>query len=422
MTPEDSARIRDETIAKYQNYVNPSALNLLKLGGFDQVEWEGEGAILRDANGRDYIDCLGGYGVFSLGHRHREVVAAVMVQLQSLPLSSKTFLNKPLADLSEELARITPGDLQYSFLCNSGAEAVEAALKFARKATGKTKIVTAQGSYHGKTMGALSASGRDLYKTPFAPLLPGFEHVPFGDVAALESAVDEETAAVLLEPIQGENGVRIPPHGYLRAAREITQKQNALLVLDEVQTGLGRTGKLFACNHEDVAPDMMTLAKALGGGVMPIGAVVGTAAVWNAVFHVNPFIHSSTFGGNQLACAAALAALKVIQRDDLPAQAHAKGAVLLSGLQSLHGEFPDLVADIRGRGLLIGVEFFDSDIAKLLIGSLSHRGVIAAYTLNNPTTLRFEPPLIISHGQIETVVAAVKDALSEVRELLSDFA
>ena len=247
MMADEAERIDAETAEKYQKYVNPTALNLLRLAGFDKVEWEGRGAVLRDVAGNEYIDCLGGYGVFSLGHAHPKVVEATYAQMKRLPLSSKTFLNKPLADLSEKLAALAPGDLQYTFVSNSGTEAVEAALKFARIATGRTKIISTIGSYHGKTMGALSASGRENYKKPFEPLVPGFVHVPFGDAAALEAVVDDETAAVILEPIQGENGIRIPPDEYLPAARRICDAHGALLILDEVQTGLGRTGTMFAC-------------------------------------------------------------------------------------------------------------------------------------------------------------------------------
>ena len=311
MDPDEAERITQETVEKYAKYVNPTALNLLRLGGFDKIEWEGCGATLKDLHGTEYIDCLGGYGVFSLGHANPQVVEAVVAQMRRLPLSSKTFLNKPLADLSELLASIAPGDLQYSFLCNSGTEAVEAALKFARMATGRTEIISTIGSYHGKTYGALSASGRERYKTPFAPLVPGFTHVPFGDVPALTAVVDDATAAVILEPIQGENGIFVAPDGYLQAARRLCDKHGALLILDEVQTGLGRTGKMFACEHWDVAPDLMTLAKALGGGVVPIGALLGTPAVWDKVFKENPFIHTSTFGGGEMACAAGLAAIRI---------------------------------------------------------------------------------------------------------------
>jgi putrescine aminotransferase len=236
----------------------------------------------------------------------------------------------------------------------------------------------------------------------------------------MDKWVGPETAAVILEPIQGENGIRLPPDDYLPAVRRICDERGALLILDEVQTGLGRTGKMFACEHWNVAPDIMTLAKALGGGVAPAGAVVGTPGVWDQVFHENPLIHTSTFGGNQLACAAGLAALQVIREEDLPAQAAIKGDKLLAGLKQVQSRYPDLLADARGLGLMIGVEFNDADVGKLVIGGLVHHGVIAAYTLNNPTVMRFEPPLIISDAQIEHVINAFGAALAETQELLAD--
>ena len=420
MDPQEAERITQETVEKYAKYVNPTALNLLRLGGFDKIEWEGCGATLKDLNGTEYIDCLGGYGVFSLGHAHPQVVEAVVAQMRRLPLSSKTFLNKPLADLSELLASIAPGDLQYTFLCNSGTEAVEAALKFARMATGRTQIISTIGSYHGKTYGALSASGRERYKTPFAPLVPGFTHVPFGDVSALTAVVNEATAAVILEPIQGENGIFVAPDGYLQAARRLCDEHGALLILDEVQTGLGRTGKMFACEHWNIAPDLMTLAKALGGGVVPIGALLGTPAVWDKVFKENPFIHTSTFGGGEMACVAGITAIRITLDDDLPAQAARKGKRLLEGLREIQERFPELLAETRGLGLMIGVEFKDADIGKLTIGSLVHQGVIAAYTLNNPKVMRFEPPLIISDAQIDHVLKAFGSAMVETQDLLTE--
>jgi len=420
MDNEPSA-INDEVAEKYIKYVNPTALNLLRLAGFDKVEDHGSGAVLTDLDGKEYIDCLGGYGVFSLGHAHPEVVDAVHAQMRRLPLSSKTFLNRPLADLAERLAHCTPGDLQFSFFCNSGAEALEAAIKFARMATGRTRIVSAEGSYHGKTLGALSASGREKYKIPFAPLLPGFEFVPFGDIAALESQVDAGTAAVLLEPIQGENGIHVAPDGYLQAAREICDRHGALLILDEVQTGLGRTGTLFACQQWGVAPDLLALAKALGGGVMPIGAVVGTPAVWEKVFAENPYLHTSTFGGNQAACVAALKTLEILERDGLCEQARVQGEKLQAALRSVQARHPDLLEEVRGRGLMIGVEFTDPDIGKLAIGSMVHGGVVAAYTLNNPNVMRFEPPLVITDAQIDTVGRVFGEAIEEVKAMLEEF-
>ncbi len=418
--PDEAARIDQETADKYQKYVSPSVLGLLRLAGFDTVEWQGSGSVIRDIKGNEYIDCLGGYGVFALGHANPVVIEAVVDQMRRLPLSTKTFLNKPLADLCELLASVAPGDLQYTFLSNSGTEAVEAALKFARMATGRHKIVSTIGSYHGKTMGALSASGREVYQKPFAPLVPGFTHIPFGDVTALEKVVDDETAAVILEPVQGENGIRVAPNDFLPAARRICDAHGALLILDEVQTGMGRTGTLWACERWGVAPDLMTLAKALGGGVVPIGATMGTPAIWDKVFRDNPFIHSSTFGGNEMACAAAITALRLTIDNDLPKEAARKGENLLNGLRSVQEKYPDLLTETRGLGLMIGVEFRDADVGKLAIGSLVHQGVVAAYTLNNPKVMRFEPPLIITDAQIERVISAFDAALGETQELLSE--
>lgn len=413
--------ITADVARKYQDYVNPTALNLLRLAGFDRVEHSGSGAIISDIEGNDYIDCLGGYGVFSLGHANEEIVDAVYAQLRQLPLSSKTFLNKPLADLAEQLALLTPGDLQYSFFCNSGAEAVEGALKFARMATGRPAFISTHGSYHGKTLGALSASGRDIYKDPFRPLLETFHFVPFGDIAALEATIDDTIAAVILEPIQGENGIFVAPDGYIQAVRKLCDQHGALLILDEVQTGLGRTGRLFACEHSGVTPDILTLAKALGGGVMPIGAIVGTKAVWDKVFTVNPYLHTSTFGGNQAACTAALKTLEIIQRDGLVARAEVAGERLMSGLTGVKADFPGILVDVRGRGLMIGVEFADADVGKLVIGSLVKGGVVAAYTLNNPEVMRFEPPLIITDEQIDRVVSVFRDAVLEIQQMLEEF-
>ena len=413
--------ITADVARKYQDYVNPTALNLLRLAGFDRVEHSGNGAIISDIEGNDYIDCLGGYGVFSLGHARTEVVDAVYAQMRQLPLSSKTFLNKPLADLAERLAQLTPGNLQYSFFCNSGAEAVEGALKFARMATGKPAFLSTHGSYHGKTLGALSASGRDKYKDPFRPLLETFNFVPFGDIDAMAAAMNASIAAVIIEPIQGENGILVPPVGYLAAVRKLCDAHGALLILDEVQTGLGRTGKLFACEHEGVTPDLMTLAKALGGGVMPIGAVVGTKDVWDKVFTVNPYLHTSTFGGNQAACVAALKTLEIIERDQLVERSAAAGARLISGLSDVCQQFPLILRDVRGKGLMVGVEFADADVGKLVIGSLVKGGVVAAYTLNTPEVMRFEPPLIISDEQIDTVVHVFRSAVLEIQQMLEEF-
>lgn len=409
-----------DVIEKYQKFVNPTQVALLKVGGFDHIEAAAEGVTLTDLDGNSYIDCLGGYGVFSLGHRHPKVVQAVKDQLDKIPMASKTFLNKPLADLSAKLAEITPGNLQYSFISNSGAEAAEAALKIARMASGRTDFVSTVGAYHGKTMGALSVTGREVYRKPFEPMLPGAHFAPFNDADAIESLITDRTAAVILEPVQGEGGIQVPSDDYFPRVREICDKHGVFLIVDEVQTGLGRTGKMFAINHWNVQPDIMILAKALGGGVMPIGATLATEAIWGKVFRENPFIHTTTFGGGELACAAALAALQVTWEEDLPARAAENGAYFLHGLKAIAAEHPNILKEARGLGLMLGVEFTDSDIGKLVIGTMVHRGVIAAYTLNNPKVIRFEPPLIITRAQIDTVLGVFAAGVQDAIDLLGD--
>ena len=241
--------------------------------------------------------------------------------------------------------------------------------------------------------------------------------MPFGDADALDAAVTEQTAAVILEPIQGEGGIIVPPDDYLPRAREICDRAGALLILDEIQTGLARTGRWWACDWADVAPDILTTGKALGGGVMPLAAFVARPEVWD-IFQENPYVHSSTFGGNPLACAAGLAALRMIEDDDLCRCALERGEQLMAGLRRIRESAPELITDVRGRGLLVGVEFSDPDLAGLLIAALSGNGVMAAYGLNNPGVLRFEPPLVISEAQIDDLLAAFEQALTQTMALL----
>lgn len=405
-------------VEKYSKHVNPYLAKLMNFAGFG-LEVHGEGCYITDQNGKQYLDCLGGYGVFSLGHRHPFVVEAVKKQLDALPLSGKTFFSENQALLAEKLAELAPGDLQYTFFSNSGAEAVEAALKFAKGATGRAGIVSTHGGYHGKTIGALATTGRAKYQKPFEPLMPGVSFVDFGDAAAAAAAIDSLTAAMIVEPIQGEGGIHVPPAGYLRALREACDAAGALLIVDEVQTGLGRTGMMFACEHEGVAPDIMTLAKCLGGGVMPIGATMGTPAVWEKIYSENPLVHTSTFGGNPLACAAGLAALQVIEDEGLIEQSNRVGAILKEGLLAA-GEGLDLIAEVRGRGLMLGVEFTMDEVGELTIAQMVKRGLVAAYTLNNPRVIRFEPPLIMTEEQAHWAAATFREAVVETSDLLAE--
>lgn len=409
----------DDLIAKFERYMNPGLARALRFMGLNAVEKTGHEAIIVDEEGNQYIDCAGGYGVFVQGYQNSRIVERAHQQLDQLSLSSRVLLNRPMIALAEELARLTPGDLQYSFFCNSGAEAVEAALKFARIQTGRPRIISTYGAFHGKTLGALSVSGRDTYRQPFAPLLPDIIHVPYGDAQKVAEVMDDQVAAVIVEPIQGEGGVIVPPDEYLPALRGLCDQHGALLIADEVQTGIGRTGRLFAVEHSGVVPDLMCLAKALGGGVMPIGAVVGRPSAWT-FFDSAPLIHTSTFGGNPLACAVAQEALRVTVEDDLPQRAATLGVTLLNGLKQLQGRFSRAITDVRGRGLMIGVEVPSAGVGGALISELFQRHVLAVYTLNNDRVIRMVPPLVITAAQIDQVLKVWEQALSAIEPMLDD--
>lgn len=408
-----------QTIEKYEHFINPALAKLFRFMGLSTVEWEAEGSIIKDIDGKEYIDCLGGYGVFSLGHRHPKVVEAVKAQLDRMPLSSKVLFNQPMADLCSLLADITPGNLQYSFIGNSGAEAVEGALKLARIHTKRPKVIATVNSFHGKTFGALSATGRDLFREPFFPLMSGFEHVPFNDIAALEKKIDSDTAAVIIEPIQGEGGIIVPDPSYLSSVRALCDKYSALLICDEVQTGLGRTGKMFAVEHYNVIPDIITTAKALGGGIMPIGAFTAKAHIWEQYIS-SPFLHTSTFGGNPLACAAAIAAIRVIQDEQLVNLATENGAYFIGKLQNIQQNYPQVIKSVRGKGLMIGIELTKEGIGGFLMSEFINNGVLVAYTLNNPKVIRIEPPLVITHSLIDQVVTIFETAVKSAQDMIED--
>lgn len=408
----------DDVVTKYSEHVNPYLAKLLAFAGFG-VETYGEGCYIYDHEGKKFLDCLGGYGTFALGHRHPKVIEAVKKQLDQLPMSGKAFFSKNLCDLAAKLAEIAPGDLQYTFACSTGTEAVEGALKFAKIATGRVKIISTEGGYHGKTLGALATTGRAKYRKRAEPLMPGVVFVDYGDTEAILREIDDTTACVIIEPIQGEGGIHIPPDGYLRAIREACTKHGALMIADEVQTCLGRTGKMWGCDWEGVAPDIMTLAKQLGGGVQPLGAILFTPAVCESVFSENPLMHTSTFGGNPVACAAGIATIEVIQEEGLVERSLQMGEILMDGLRGVQSRHSDLIGEVRGRGLMIGVEFTMDEVGELTVAQMLIRGMCAAYTLNNPRVMRFEPPMIITEEDIEFGVRTFEEAVVETSELLA---
>jgi len=358
----------------------------------------GAGAHLYDAEGRKYIDCVGGQGAANLGHAHPVIVAAIREQAERLISCPEIFPNDVRAAYLSELAAALPFPARI-FLCNSGAEAVEAALKFARLLTGRPGIVATMRGFHGRTMGALSATWESKYREPFLPLVPEFSHVPYGNLEALQSVVGPQTAAVIIEPVQGEGGVRPAPPGYLEQAAAICAANGSLLLIDEVQTGFGRTGKLFAIEHSGVTPDILILAKSIAAGV-PMGAV----AIHERHGTLPPGTHGSTFGGNPLACAAARAALQVYQTERIPEQAAQKGAWLMQALRDLR--LPE-VREVRGLGLLVGLEL--KSRVQPVITSLIDYGVLALPA--GPNVLRLLPPLVIEQTDLERVVAAIATVL-----------
>jgi acetylornithine/N-succinyldiaminopimelate aminotransferase len=361
----------------------------------------GEGAVLWDETGKAYVDMLGGIAVNALGHAHPAVVDAVSRQIATLGHVSNFYVAEPPVALAELLLALA-GRSGRVFFGNSGAEANEAAFKLSRR-TGRTGVVSTVGAFHGRTMGALALTGQPAKAEPFRPLPGGVEHVPYGDTAALDAAVGEHTAMVILEPIQGENGVVVPPAGYLAAAREITSKRGALLVLDEVQTGIGRTGHWFAHQADGVEPDVVTLAKGLGGG-MPIGACI---AFGDAATLLEPGQHGSTFGGNPVSCAAALAVLRTIARDGLLDHVKRVGERLRTGVEALGSP---LIQEVRGAGLLLGIVLTEP-IAADLTTALCDAGFLA--NAPQPDVLRLAPPLILTAAQADAFVAALAQALTK---------
>jgi len=411
LTSKDVARM-------YRDYINPDLARVMRITGLGTVEDHAKGSYVWDITGKKYLDMAGGYGVFCVGHSHPHVIAAVEKQLHKMSLSAKVFFTEAQARLAKKLAEITPGDLQYTFFCNSGTEAVEGALKIARLATGRTTFVAMNNAFHGKSTGGLAVSGRPNYRDPFEPLMPEVRHIPFGDVKALEDAVDETVSAVIVEPVQGEGGIHVAPDGYMQRMREVCDQHGALLIADEVQTGFGRTGKMFAVNHWNVTPDILVLAKALSGGVLPIGAFVGTPRVWSA-FKGRPTIHTSTFGGSPLACTAGLATLEVYEQEDLCRKSAESGAYFKAELEKLAAQYPDLIKEVRGLGLLLGLESVKEEYAGSIISEMSHRNIIAVYTLNQPKVIRFEPALAIAREDIDLCLKALAESLAKSRELFA---
>lgn len=425
ITEVEGKQIIEESKNNFAEYFNRGWLDYRKAvteaGDWAATEWRGEGAVFYDVLGRQYLDCLGGFGMMDLGWSHPDVVSTVKAQLERSPMPSQELIDPLRGVLARLLADITPGDIKYSWFCASGTETIEAAIKIAKLYTKKSGFIVAVKAFHGKTMGSLSMMGKADYRVPLGMLYGGpVYHVPFGDADALERQLDIcqtvgiDLAGVLLEPIQGEAGAIVPPDDYWPRVRELTRKYGVLLIADEVQTGLGRTGKMWGLDHWGVVPDILAVAKSLGGGVMPVGAVCSTEEIWQPMMYPNPFIQTTTTGGGALACSAAIAAIHVTLRDRLWEQAAQKGDYMISRLKSLAEQYPQIYDKITGKGLLIGMHFHDSQAGYQVASGLFKRGVLVSGTLTNAKTIRIEPPLIITYDQIDAVLERLADTVSEI--------
>lgn len=429
---------KGEVFDYYRNHVNPGLAKMMSLLNFDKQFVKAKGTKVWDADGNEYLDFLGGYGALNLGHNPDKVLEAVN-KVKELPNILQASIGTMVSAAAYNLSLLTPGDLSHTFFCNSGTEAVEGAIKTARIASGKAKVLYCQNSFHGKTMGSLSVTGRNKYQKPFKPLIPGNNKVAYGDLEELENIFKaDDYAAFIVEPIQGEGGINIPPADYFKKARELCTKYDVYFILDEIQTGFGRTGTMFACEQAEVVPDIMCLAKSLGGGVMPVGAFTTTKKIWNKAYGGTDkaLLHTSTFGGNTLASAAVIATLNELVKKDVSSQADEKGQYMLERLNEMADEY-EIIEDVRGQGLMIGIEFkqpesgFFDKISKGMISKLAYEymgslvagtlqndyQIITAYTLNNPNVIRLEPPLTVEYDEIDYLLESLEAIFSKNKGL-----
>ncbi len=424
LTDEEKKTITDDTVEYFDKYVSPGWLKYRKSVSTNSatVEWTDHDSICEGLYGEEFIDCLGGFGIYTCGHRNPEIMDTVKAQLDHQALHSQELLDPLRGYLAKAVADITPGDLKHCFFTNGGAEAVEMALKLARIATGGRWFISTVGAFHGKSMGAISMGGKNTYRVPYTPMVQQVQHVEYGKAEDTKKAirnliaVGEKVAAVIVEPIQGEAGIIVPPDGYLRELRDICDEFGVALIFDEIQTGMGRTGTMWRCEHEGVTPDIMTFGKAFGGGIMPITGIICRPHMWTQELIDNPWLLGSpTFGGNPVCCAAAIATIKYMVDNDIPGMCRDKGVILKAGLEVLKAKYPTVIDDVRGTGLMLAVEFCKSEVGYSVAKGLFARGVMTAGTLVNAKCIRFEPAAVITEEQIKTVIERMDSALADTK-------
>lgn len=434
ITLEDGLSIsRTSSKDLFKEYVNPGLASLFEMLDLHRNFTRAEGTLVWDDEGNEYLDFTAGFGSLNLGHNHPSVRQAIE-RVREAPAVLPPSLSRLAAVLAHNLAQVTPGNLKNCFFCNSASESIEAALKLARASTGRHRIVYCDGAFHGKTLGALSVSGGQFYRQPFVPLLPECQKIPYGDTVALEMVLrDERAACFIVEPIQVESGIVIPTESYLRKVREVCTRYNTLLIVDESQTAFGRCGKMFACELEDVVPDIICLSAYLGGGILPVAGVITTAGIWQKAYGSieRCMLHTSVFGENTMGMAAGIAALNEAVELELSVQASEKGDYLKQKLKDLTGD-SGLIKEVRGKGLLIGIELNplsdsarnklagekssqmgDEFLASVVTGDLLNRHrIISTYTLNAPNVIRVQPPLTVSYDELDRFAGCLADTLN----------
>lgn len=425
LTNEEKDRIVKDSISNFNTNVNPGWLEYRKSVSDDAafIEWTDSEEHFEDLYGHEFIDCLGGFGIYTCGHRNPEILKTVKAQLDRYALHSQELVDPLRGYLANLMAMITPGDLQYCFFTNGGAEAVEMGLKLARLATGGRWYISTVGAFHGKSMGAISMGGKGAYREDYIPLIQQVQHVEYGNADAMEAAiknlitVGEKVAGVIIEPIQGEAGVIIPEKGYLKAVREICDKYGVAMIVDEIQTGMGRCGTMWRCEYEDVTPDILLYGKAFGGGIMPITGIIARPNMWVDKIIENPWILGSpTFGGNPLACSAAISTIRFMLENDIPKVCQEKGDYIMAGLEKLKNKYPTVLKTYRGAGLLICMEFPEAEVGYAVTKHMFERKVMVAGTLVNAKTVRIEPPAVLKYETIDKVLAILEEALVLTKE------
>jgi acetylornithine/succinyldiaminopimelate/putrescine aminotransferase len=409
--PDPAAKQR--ALDDYATYLNPQKVRVMRAAGLDIIEAQRSGPWVWDLDGRRFLDCFTSAGSFNVGRRNPRIVAAAHRAIDHLDHGNFILCSREKSELAARLAQLAPGNLSCTMYGTGGGEAIDFAIKLARGATRRPKIVSTVNGYHGHTGFALSAGGREAFRGPFEPLMPDFVQVPYGDSAAMVAAIDEHTAAVLLEPVQGEGGIVVAPPGYLADVRAACDRTGALLILDEIQTGLGRTGKWWASEHFGVVPDIMTTAKSLGGSLVPISATLFSEELREFLIP-NPFIHQSTFGGSDIACAVALEVLNVIEETGLVEHAAAMGELVLDGLRSIASDYPQFIAEVRGLGLMVGVQYVEDSLGPRMSYHLSQHGVLAIYSGNQPSVMRLMPALVIEERDVDFLLGAMRAALDDL--------